>query len=43
MKFSIAGFTYLLPPKDMSANPTLDQTKAKALADFMLPSVAQLK
>jgi phosphate transport system permease protein/phosphate transport system substrate-binding protein len=33
--YPIASFTYLLLPKDMSANPSLDQTKAKALVDFV--------
>jgi ABC-type phosphate transport system substrate-binding protein len=33
--YPIASFTYLLLPKDMSTNPTLDQTKAKALVDFI--------
>jgi phosphate transport system substrate-binding protein len=33
--YPIASFTYLLLPKDMSTNPNLDQTKAKALVDFI--------
>jgi len=33
--YPIASFTYLLLPKDMSTNPDLDQTKAKALVDFI--------
>ena len=33
--YPIATFTYLLVPKDMSTNPSLDQTKAKALVDFI--------
>ena len=33
--YPIASFTYLLLPKDMSTNPSLDQTKAKALIDFI--------
>ncbi|MGA9154261.1 MAG: phosphate ABC transporter substrate-binding protein PstS [Candidatus Nitrosopolaris sp.] len=33
--YPIATFTYLLLPKDLSANPSLDQTKAKALVDFI--------
>lgn len=33
--YPIASFTYLLVPKDMSTNPSLDQTKAKALVDFI--------
>jgi phosphate ABC transporter phosphate-binding protein len=33
--YPIASFTYLLLPKDMSTNPGLDQTKAKALVDFI--------
>ncbi len=33
--YPIATFTYLLLPKDMSTNPSLDQTKAKALVDFI--------
>lgn len=33
--YPIASFTYLLLPKDMSTNPSLDQTKAKALVDFI--------
>ncbi|MFY9799024.1 MAG: phosphate ABC transporter substrate-binding protein PstS [Candidatus Nitrosopolaris sp.] len=33
--YPIATFTYLLLPKDLSTNPDLDQTKAKALVDFI--------
>jgi phosphate transport system substrate-binding protein len=33
--YPIASFTYLLLYKDMSTNPGLDQTKAKALVDFI--------
>jgi phosphate transport system permease protein/phosphate transport system substrate-binding protein len=33
--YPIASFTYLLLYKDLSTNPTLDQTKAKALVDFI--------
>lgn len=33
--YPVASFTYLLLPKDMSTNPSLDQTKAKALVDFI--------
>jgi phosphate transport system substrate-binding protein len=33
--YPIASFTYLLLPKDLSTNPNLDQTKAKALVDFI--------
>jgi phosphate transport system permease protein/phosphate transport system substrate-binding protein len=33
--YPIATFTYLLLYKDMSTNPSLDQTKAKALVDFI--------
>jgi phosphate transport system substrate-binding protein len=33
--YPIASFTYLLLPKDMSTNPRLDETKAKALVDFI--------
>jgi hypothetical protein len=33
--YPIATFTYLLLPKDLSTNPSLDQTKAKALVDFI--------
>jgi hypothetical protein len=33
--YPIASFTYLLLPKGMSTNPSLDQTKAKALVDFI--------
>lgn len=33
--YPIASFTYLLLPKYMSTNPSLDQTKAKALVDFI--------
>lgn len=33
--YPIASFTYLLLYKDMSTNPSLDQTKAKALVDFI--------
>src|SRR5215467_7442366 len=33
--YPIASFTYLLIPKDLSTNPSLDQTKAKALVDFI--------
>jgi phosphate transport system substrate-binding protein len=33
--YPIASFSYLLLYKDMSANPTMDQTKAKALVDFI--------
>jgi phosphate transport system substrate-binding protein len=33
--YPIATFTYLLLYKDMSTNPGLDQTKAKALTDFI--------
>ena len=34
--YPIATFTVLLVPKDMSTNPSLDQTKVKALVDFIL-------
>src|SRR5215469_18985137 len=37
--YPIAAFTYLLLPKDMSTNPSLDQTKAKALVDFISWSI----
>jgi phosphate transport system substrate-binding protein len=33
--YPIASFTYLLIPKDLSTNPSLDQTKAKVLVDFI--------
>jgi phosphate transport system substrate-binding protein len=33
--YPIASFTYLLLPKDLSTSPRLDQTKAKALVDFI--------
>jgi len=33
--YPIASFTYLLVYKDMSTNPNMDQTKAKALTDFI--------
>jgi len=33
--YPIATFTYLLLNKDLSTNPRLDQTKAKALVDFI--------
>ncbi|MGC2570394.1 MAG: hypothetical protein WA364_02700 [Candidatus Nitrosopolaris sp.] len=33
--YPIASFTYLLLHKDLSTNPDLDQTKAKALVDFI--------
>jgi phosphate transport system substrate-binding protein len=33
--YPIATFTYLLLYKDLSTNPSLDQTKAKALVDFI--------
>jgi phosphate transport system substrate-binding protein len=33
--YPIATFTYLLLPKDLSINPSLDQTKAKALVEFI--------
>jgi len=33
--YPIASFTYLLVYKDMSTNPSMDQTKAKALTDFI--------
>jgi phosphate transport system substrate-binding protein len=33
--YPIATFTYLLLPKDLSTNPSLDQSKAKALVDFI--------
>jgi phosphate transport system permease protein/phosphate transport system substrate-binding protein len=33
--YPIASLTYLLVFKDMSTNPILDQTKAKALTDFI--------
>ena len=33
--YPIASFTYLLVPKDLSTDPGLDQTKAKALVDFI--------
>jgi hypothetical protein len=33
--YLIPLFTYLLLPKDLSTNPSLDQTKAKALVDFI--------
>ena len=33
--YPIASFSYLILYKEMSANPSLDQTKAKALVDFI--------
>lgn len=33
--YPIATFTYLLQYKDLSTNPSLDQSKAKALVDFI--------
>ncbi|MGA9152792.1 MAG: substrate-binding domain-containing protein [Candidatus Nitrosopolaris sp.] len=33
--YPIANFTYLLLPKDLSTNPSLDQAKAKELVDFI--------
>jgi phosphate transport system substrate-binding protein len=33
--YPIASFTYLLLCKEMSANPNIDQTKAKTLVDFI--------
>jgi len=33
--YPIASFSYLTLYKEMSTNPTLDQTKAKALVDFI--------
>lgn len=33
--YPIASFTYLLLYKDLSTNPSVDQTKAKALVDFI--------
>jgi phosphate transport system permease protein/phosphate transport system substrate-binding protein len=33
--YPIASFTYLLLYKDLSANPAIDQTKAKSLVDFI--------
>src|SRR5262249_8243994 len=33
--YPIATFTYLLLPKDLNTNPRLDETKAKALVDFI--------
>jgi len=33
--YPIASFTYLLLPKDISTHPSLDQTKAKALVNFI--------
>ena len=33
--YPIAAFTYLLLNKDLSTNPNLDQTRAKALVDFV--------
>jgi phosphate transport system permease protein/phosphate transport system substrate-binding protein len=33
--YPIASFTYMLLPNDLSTNPRLDQTKAKALVDFI--------
>ena len=33
--YPIASFSYLLLYKEMSANPSLDQTKAKTLVDFV--------
>ncbi|HYV52309.1 MAG TPA: hypothetical protein VE971_03355 [Candidatus Eisenbacteria bacterium] len=33
--YPIASFTYLLLHKDLSINPNLDPTKAKALVDFI--------
>jgi phosphate transport system permease protein/phosphate transport system substrate-binding protein len=33
--YPIASFTYLLLYKDMSNNPSMDQTKAKSLVDFI--------
>ena len=32
--YLIASFSYLILYKEMSTNPSLDQTKAKALVDF---------
>jgi len=37
--YPIATFTYLLLPKDLNTNPSLDQTKAKALVDFISWSI----
>ena len=37
--YPIASFTYLLLPKGMSTNPSLDQTKAKALVDFISSAI----
>jgi phosphate transport system substrate-binding protein len=33
--YPVAGFTYMLLYKDLSTNPRIDQTKAKALVDFI--------
>jgi phosphate transport system substrate-binding protein len=33
--YPVTSFTYLLLPKDLSTNPSIDQTKAKALVDFI--------
>ncbi|MGC2575144.1 MAG: hypothetical protein WA364_26855 [Candidatus Nitrosopolaris sp.] len=33
--YPIVTFTYLLLPKDLSTNPSLDLTKAKTLVDFI--------
>ena len=33
--YPIASFSYLLLYKEMSANPSLDQTKAKTLVEFV--------
>ncbi len=38
--YPIASFTYLLAYKDMSTNPSLDQTKAKSLVDFISWAIA---
>jgi phosphate ABC transporter phosphate-binding protein len=33
--YPIASFTYILLYKDLSTNPTIDETKAKAIKDFI--------
>ena len=34
--YPIASFSYLLLYKNLSSNPSLDETKAKALVDFII-------
>jgi phosphate transport system permease protein/phosphate transport system substrate-binding protein len=38
--YPIASFSYLILYKEMSTNPSLDQTKAKALVDFISWAIA---